>query len=943
MMKGLLMKNKKILLAMIFGLIFANAQANTTDYLIVEMEELRASLEADDPARIDLTLRLADLYFDASIKEGDKSSEEAMQESRVRALNLYRQSLNGTDGVAKAEGATRIKIEFQMARLLSRLGENKEAENYYYSVESSELSTKKMKEQASLALAEWFEEDAQFEKSKAFYDKAISLCEVRSSCNYAHYRKAWLYFKDTKLDLAIKEMKASLWTTDSEVRESSLQDLVLFMSNMDSNGEAELTYVKDLAVKLNRPELVTQLIEAFYVAGNRKAGSHLLAYLNEQTPSLYFEVRLLEEFYGFRNWDQVDNYLQKLAQRKTSDLPEKSENASEVNKILRRYLVQIDSETQVIAELNDFLKRSIDIYLNIYPNDDLRKKLQQGWLKAEDSEERKVARLGQWIQEDLALKVDATEIRKLRQTRLSLAQKLDDSDVVIEEGLAIAALLKGTPEADEFEYVAARERYTKKDYAQALPAFKTIVNRALERKDFGKWSILSQNLALDIYNQQKDFQSIIDQVALWSAATANIENKDIIRENKNMGQIQLEARFEKAAKMADGPESLQAFFDFCFDGVYPDKSCPNAKVLAVKFSDQQKLVKLLEREGNEKDLMVEYERMGRFSDAAKLQEKLELAELGKKLDYEVYLKIALLYELDQNFGDRNRILKRLIGAMKNEKSIPEELEGAVYLTLDEAGLIDTTSLFLPWSLGRKLTLATRLEMEKPSSATQKLILAQNESTGPVWSKLILSKVQKEFATVSKIKFYGRGSEWLFKKRTKAIDQFVTSAKSHLEGADLETRIYLLDMLERTYAQMTEDILATPLPSDLDEETLTQVQIQLQTMVEPFEKVRADYESLKTQQLASFEVADPEQIAMKERIVTNLDTTPQTYDQFIVEGSLVSSTVINRPFEGIAEYQAGLLSAPGDVNQLSKLKNYFEQKKMLRLSAYYSDRLESLKN
>lgn len=943
MMKGQWMKNKIILVAIISGLLLTHAQANTTDYLIVEMEELRASLEADDPARIDLTLRLADLYFDASIKEGDKSSEEAMQESRVRALNLYRQSLNGTDGVAKAEGATRIKIEFQMARLLSRLGENKEAENYYYSVESSELATKKMKEQASLALAEWFEEDARFEKSKTFYDKAISLCEVRSACNYAHYRKAWLYFKDTKLDLAIKEMKASLWTTDTEVRESSLQDLVLFMSNMDSNGENELSYIKDLATKLNRPELVTQLVEAFYVAGNRKAGSHLLAYLNEQSPSLYFEVRLLEEFYGFRNWDQVDNYLNKLAKRRKADLPQKSENALEVNKILRRYLVQIDSETQVIAELNDYLKRSIDIYLNIYPNDDLRKKLQQGWLKAEESEEQKVVRLGQWIKEDLALGIDANEVRKLRQTRLSLAQKLNQSDVVIEEGMAIAALLKGSPEADEFEYVAARERYAKKEYAQALPIFKTIVARSVERKDFGKWSILAQNLVLDIYNQQKNFQGIIDQVALWSAATAGVENKDIVRENKNMEQIQLEARFEKAAKLSDGPESLQAFFDFCFDGVYPDKSCPNAKVLAVKFSDQQKLVKLLEREGNERDLMVEYERMGRFGEAAKLQEKLELAPLGKKLDYEIYLKVALLFELDQNFGERNRILNRLIVAMKGEKSIPAELEGAIFLTLDEAGLIDTTSLFLPWSLGRKLALATRLEMERPSTATQKLILAQSESTGPVWSKLILSKVQKEFATVSKIKFYGRGSEWLFKKRTKAIDQFVTTAKAHLEGADLETRIYLLDMLERTYAQMTEDILATPLPADLDEETLTQVQIQLQTMVEPFEKVRADYESLKTQQLASFEVTNPEQVAMKERILGNLSSAPQTYDQFIADSPQVFANVIDKPFEGIAEYQAQLLTSPSDVAQLSKLKNYFEANKMLRLSAYYTDRIESLKN
>lgn len=280
--------------------------ANTTEYLIQEMEELRNSLEVDDPARIDLTLRLADLYFDASIKEGDKSSEQAMMESRRKALALYEQSLNGDKGIEPAKGLTRVKIEFQMARLLSRIGENKRAEPYYLSTESSELSPKKMKEQASLALAEWYEEDAKYPKAVTYYDKAIKLCDARTACNYAHYRKGWLYFKDTKLDLAINEMKASLWTTDTEVRESSLQDLMLFLSNSDTNGEAELKYIKGLAERLNRPELVANLVEAFYVAGNRRAGSHLLAYLNEQGPSLYYQVRLLEEYYGFRNWDQVE-------------------------------------------------------------------------------------------------------------------------------------------------------------------------------------------------------------------------------------------------------------------------------------------------------------------------------------------------------------------------------------------------------------------------------------------------------------------------------------------------------------------------------------------------------------------------------------------------------------------------------------------------------------
>lgn len=927
-------------LTALMGTMSSKALANTTEYLIQEMEELRNSLEMDDPARIDLTLRLADLYFDASIKEGDKSSEEAMMESRRKALALYEQSLNGAPGIEAAKGLTRIKIEFQMARLLSRMNENARAEAYYLSAESSELSPKKMKEQASLALAEWYEEEAKYTKAVSYYDKAIKLCEARTACNYAHYRKGWLYFKDTKLTLAINEMKASLWTTDTEVRESSLQDLMLFLSNADTNGQAELEYIKDLSERLGRPELVAGLVEAFYVAGNRRAGSHLLAYLNKQAPSLYYQVRLLEESYGFRNWDQVDQYIKELEGRSTADIPSKKEHAEEVNKILRRYLVQVDSEAEVIPELNDFLKRSIDVYLAIYPNDDLRKKLQQGWLKAESNEVKKVARLGKWIAEDSALGIDPKEIRKLRQTRLSMAQKLKDSGVVIAESLAIAEVLKGTPEAAEFEYVAAREFYGKKDFARALPLFKGIIAAALENKNFTNWAILSQNLTLDIYNNQKNFQAIIDQVALWKGATAGIENKEIVKENTNMDKIQVEARFEKAAKMVESKESLQAFYDFCFGGVFAEKSCPNAKVLAVKFADQEKLVKLLEKEGDEKALMVEYERMGRFADAARLQEKLVLAPLKGKLEYETYLKIALLYELDQSFNERDRILTSMMDKMKYEKSIPSELEGAVFLTLDEAGLIDMKALFLPWTAARKLTLATRLELDNPNKTTQKVILSQEKSVGPVWSKLVLSKVQEEFKKVGSMKFYGRNSQRLFKRRTQAIDRFVKVAKENLEGADLETRVYLLDMLEKTYAKMTEDILATPLPPDLDDETMAQVQIQLQTLAAPFESVRADYEELLQKQLVSY---SPEEASERARVEANLKVADGAYSEFIKDAEVASAAVINTPFEGIQTSKEKLLANTSDVNALLELKNYFASKQMARLSAYYNDRIESLKN
>src|SRR5690606_31034152 len=101
--------------------------------------------------------------------------------------------------------------------------------------------------------------------------------------------------------------------------------------------------------------------------------------------------------------------------------------------------------------------------------------------------------------------------------------------------------------------------------------------------------------------------------------------------------------------------------------------------------------------------------------------------------------------------------------------------------------------------------------------------------------------------------------------------------------------------------------------------------------------------LKTRQLASFKLDRPEEMALKERIVSNLKEAPLTYDQFIQEEPVIAAAVIDKPFPEARKYQMALLSTPNDANHLGKLKHYFEEKNMLRLSAYYSDRIESLKN
>jgi hypothetical protein len=912
--------------------------ANDSQYLIKEMESLRDSLQLEDPARIDLTLRLADLYFDVSIQEGKGEDLEALKKNRLKALDLYKRSLEGTDHLKKATGLNRVKIQFQMGRLLSRLNEGKMAEQYYLDILGNTESPKKMMEQSALALAEWHEDEANYAQAKKYYDRAISHCSDRNSCNYGNYRLAWLYYKDTKLDEAILTMEKSLWTEESVIRESSLTDLILFLSNKEkSDGTRELEMIQKISAKAHRPELTRLLVEAFYVAGNRLAGSNLLAEINKLDPNLYYEVRLLEEYYGFRKWEKVQQYLSIIEKRKITDLPSKPEEAKEVMVILRRFIVQVDAEMQVVADLKSVLKRSIESYLTLYPKDELRAKMQSGWLAIVLDKKEKLAKLDQWIKEDISLKISPIETRKLRQTRLAMAQSEKLPKIVIEDSLAIADILKGTPEADEFLYVASREQYAQKSFDLALPHFQTIVKNAKGQKVIGNWAILSQNLILDIYNTQKNYDGIVSQVSFWKEITKGVSSDEVIKETKSMDQILVQAQFEKAFLLKESPVALESFYQFCLNDQYIEKSCPNAKVLSIKFKSQEKLVKILEKMGEQNELASELELMGRFQEAALVREKFELA--GKP-NVEAYLKTAFLYELDHNLKERNRILSLMVIALKNEKSLPSEFEKIAYTSLFEANLLNELALAMPWSVGFKLKIASQLQVENPTALTKQVLFSTKEGSGPVWSKVVLSELETEYKKTNLIKFYGTQSQKLFKKRTAAIEKFASLAKPMLDSADLETRIYILHMLKLTYKNMANEILNTPIPDGLDEKTLASVTTQISSMADPFDRVNEDYDKLLGEQLAALANEN-----LKAIVAKNISGAAENYASFI---QLNGSEKVERKVVGSIDYnqavsmRKNLLINPEDKKTLLGLKEFYTKNQNSRIAAYYAERVDNLK-
>lgn len=898
-------------------------------YLIDEMESLKATLDKTDPDRAELSLRLADLYFDVSIQEG---KHENILSQRQAALKLYTDVLYGKDNIPKASGKKANTIKFQIARVLAKLNRHDDGQKYYHEVFVSELSSKKLKREAAFSLAEYYEEKANFNKADGFYKKALSLCDSLESKNYAHYKRAWLHYKEVKLDTAIEELKLSLFEKDGSVREKVINDLLLFFSAQTTNGEPELAYIRELMVKTGQKDLVRRLVESFYGAGNRIAGSVVLVQLNNDKPDPFYEMRLLEEFYGFRDIDLVKDYLTRIQKRNISEVPKEKEESKEFKAMLKRVIVQFDSEVESNPNYIDILKGSIDQYLVFYPNDDMRKKMQQGWLKVEKSLELKIERLGVWIDQDIAYSFDPSEIRKLRQTRLSLGQKVKNQKVVLHESLEIAKILKGSEQAREFQYVAAREYFKANKLVKALELFLPLAELK-NRTSIDNWALLSQNLILDIYNTKKDYKAILNQVDMWLSNELAVGDKKRGKDIKEMALIRKQASFEAVTSLGKTKEALDKFYSFCFNKVYEKKSCSNAKILAVNLKDQEKLVKLLEKSKDEKSLITEYELMGRFSDAARLQEKYNLVRNSGIIDY---LKIAVLFEIDENFKDRDRILKKMISKIRRDKKIEKQFEVAIYKTLDEANLLNNRTLMLPWSLERKISLANRLSIQKPSKVNKKLISLQKEYAGSTWAKMVLNKVQKSFKKQAKVKFYGRRSKTLFKRRVKSIEKLEKVAKSYLNGSDVKTRIYILNMVKLAYENFSTEIMNTPLPDGLTEEILLQVQANLTQMSEPYINVAGDYERLQNDELSKLPSEE------KSDYFVELNDENIDYVSLIKDDKFEVHHSADLDFNLIRGEKVKLLTNPSDLEALVKIENHFKENNNARIAAYFTGRINSLK-
>ena len=251
-------------------------------------------------------------------------------------------------------------------------------------------------------------------------------------------------------------------------------------------------------------------------------------------------------------------------------------------------------------------------------------------------------------------------------------------------------------------------------------------------------------------------------------------------------------------------------------------------------------------------------------------------------------------------------------------------------------MLDGRMLTLAWPLEKKIQIAEMLDQNGGNKKAQKLILSQSRQTGPMWSKYILSEVQDLYTKQEKIGFYGRYSESRFKKRNKAIDSLALKAKSYLEGAGSRTRIYLLEILKRAYANLAQEIVSTPLPDDLTPEILAQVQQNIQAMAEPYLATSQDYARLQKEQFLQLDKAS------HENVLADLSGDSLNFSEKIM---LETQDIFTTDQIALGDREIllnKLASNPLDIKSLRGLENFYKSNESLRLASYFTGRINSLK-
>lgn len=809
----------KILVLIFTVLLSGQALALQARDLIQEAEEVLHVLGPKDPERMAVVLRLADLLFDAAIEidSDDKTTAEGTKRAdqyRLRSEALYKEALP----TLKENKAQRVK--FQLARLYSFRAQIPSAIKVWKEIVESP-GDPKLRRESALHWAEQLElanDMPSIREAAALYAKALPMADKTSLRSYIMYRTAWTEYRLGRTAEAVEVLQKSLELAVDKERDDLLRDLVLFLSRDNKPAKNQIALIEKLEDKYKRSGFLTQLADAYLAADRRTEYAIALDHLNRRQPNLERSMGILDAAHDTLSISQIHTHLDKLIALKRTGVVFKDEGTAKIARDKFFRLVHLwDGHRRAGKEgYSELLAKGVTTMILLFPKAEESTQAMGGWLAAHNEPKIQLPMVNKWI--ELAQEVGNSKMEiSLTKTKLELVRQMKDWDAVVVVSARLETIT--TEQTRPVRYQRAKALYELKKYEQALPVFLALAETAGPEKD--DLQKLSQDLALDILAIQKDFPKIIALTSKWKGDPARTAEFRDLNEK---------AKFEGAVA-GQNSDSLQTFTQFCLEKKFTPKSCDNARSLAGKLRNQGTLLTVLRVQGDEKELTRQLEVAGRFGESARLMEK----SLKGSDDKIAWLKVALLYELQGELQERDRILNHLVKTLAKVKLSDQE-QSLIYATLKDAGLIDERLLGFSWNKALQSKLVIELYEQKNSKAAEAILVKSCEGEGPGWQALHLRPMKDLYISQAKInKFTGATSKKKFEQRIALLKTLGEKTNCFKQGAPDEVAKAAVEKVAGAYAEFASQIKATPIPDGLDEETLAQVHAQIEAMSSPFEK------------------------------------------------------------------------------------------------------------
>jgi hypothetical protein len=212
----------------------------TRNILINKLTHVQLNLASSDPAKVGVTLRLADLYAERA--RIDAMSElnsgclvcQSGKEDRLKALSYYNEVAN------KVPDNSRGKVLAQVGHLYELTGQEKLAILTYEKI----LGDSKMPEilaEANFSLAEVYFKKRSFSEAKSYYQAVVANPHANSK-GLAAYRLAWCEFNLGDLNESIQELIQILKSpqADKQFHEEVSRDLATFFARRQASTHASL-------------------------------------------------------------------------------------------------------------------------------------------------------------------------------------------------------------------------------------------------------------------------------------------------------------------------------------------------------------------------------------------------------------------------------------------------------------------------------------------------------------------------------------------------------------------------------------------------------------------------------------------------------------------------------------------------------------------------------